>query len=179
MEKNIINFENYTIDENGLVKNSKSGRILKQKLTNMGYYLVCLSKNNKKYFKLTHRLVAEAFIPNPENKPCIDHINTIRIDNRVENLRWVSHRENSNNPDTIKHIKNNNTQKIPIQQIDKNGNLVAEYESIGEAARINNFSQGNIHRCLNGGYYRKDRKGGTWQKVITYKGFKWKYKMGC
>ena len=58
-----------------------------------GYKLVHL---NGKYLRV-HRLVAEAFIPNPENKPCVDHKNNIRDDNRIDNLRWATIKENSHN----------------------------------------------------------------------------------
>ena len=71
-------------------------RFLKLNLV-YGYFTARLNKNNKGRLFKVHRLVAEAFIPNPENKPCIDHINGCRTDNRVENLRWVTYKENSNN----------------------------------------------------------------------------------
>ena len=63
-----------------------------------GYLQVFLSGSHKTAY--VHRLVAEAFLPNPENKPCVDHINGNKQDNRVVNLRWVSHKENTNNPNT-------------------------------------------------------------------------------
>ena len=62
-----------------------------------GYMRVCLVKNKKPKCVPVHRIVAEAFIPNTENKPVIDHINGNRTDNRVENLRWCTHSENSQN----------------------------------------------------------------------------------
>ena len=61
-----------------------------------GYMTVHLRKNGKQKTFKVHRLLALAFIPNPENKPCVDHINGIKDDNRLENLRWVTYSENMN-----------------------------------------------------------------------------------
>ena len=72
-----------------------NGEIVEPYLSSSGYLYIA-------HF-IIHRAVAELFIPNPENKPCVDHINTDRLDNRAENLRWVTHKENCNNPLTKKH----------------------------------------------------------------------------
>ena len=90
--KLIKNFENYSVSNLGNVKNNNTNKIIKQ-YNNQGYKLVHL---NGKYLRV-HRLVAEAFIPNPENKSCVDHKNNIRDDNRIDNLRWATIKENSQN----------------------------------------------------------------------------------
>ena len=97
-----------------------------------GYLRVRLCKNNKAKNYSVHRLAANAFIPNPNNLPCIDHINTIKTDNRVENLRWCSYKENSNNPLTIEHIISRKNK--PVYYIDKQGKKII-FKSISEAAR--------------------------------------------
>ena len=69
--------------------------------TSKGYLKVGLTKDGIRSMFRVHRLVAEAFIPNPDNKPEVDHINGDRKDNRAENLRWMTHKENNNNPVTL------------------------------------------------------------------------------
>ena len=78
-------------------------KVLKLSKDTMGYYYIMLYINKKNKAFRVHRLVAEAFIPNPDNKPCVDHINTIRTDNQVQNLRWVTQKENCNNEISLKH----------------------------------------------------------------------------
>ena len=109
--KVIDGYPNYMVSNLGKVKsldryincplNGKrliKGKELKKHLNKNGYYYVCLTKNGKSKHHTIHSIIAKHFIPNPENKPCIDHINTDRTDNRVENLRWCTHKENMNNP---------------------------------------------------------------------------------
>lgn len=88
------------IREDGNLIVIKTGEIFIPRIDRDGYY------KTQWYGRtiLVHRLVAELFIPNPDNKPCVDHINHNRLDNRVENLRWVTAKENANN--RIVHSKN-------------------------------------------------------------------------
>ena len=99
--------EDYQVSNLGRVRSlkRKNIKIMNIKINRHGYCTVYLTKNGMLKTVTVHRLVAKAFIPNPENKPCIDHINTIKTDNRVENLRWVTHKENCNNELTIKKEK--------------------------------------------------------------------------
>ena len=93
----IKEFPNYSVSSFGRIKNNKTGRILKPSLKQNGYYGIRLSKTNNVFDKHIHRLIGEAFISNPNNKPCIDHIDNNRANNNINNLRWVSQTENNMN----------------------------------------------------------------------------------
>ena len=224
--------------------NRKVGGVVKQQKAGSGYSFVALYKNGKGRQKYVHRLVAEAFIPNPENKREVDHIDNDKNNNNVSNLRWVTHKENQNNEitrakmleDTSKYISQKGadnpfsrkvrmysidgeylrtfdclsdaatfagvtdgsigkvcrgerfssggyvwaydgdakmkiyptvpkvpTNKRPILQLSIDGELIAEYSSVSEAASMTGFQAPNITHAAKG-------------ELKTYKGYKWKYK---
>ncbi len=90
------------------------GRLLKTRFNNCGYVEVRLSKEGKHYTKFVHRLIGEAFIPNPDNKCCIDHVDGKKSRNAMENLRWLTHSENMRHAYALGLIKS--TTKSNIQQ---------------------------------------------------------------
>ena len=95
----IVGFPNYLIYPDGRVwSNYSEGRFLKHGKNKVsGYFYVHLSCNNKRKTLTIHRLIAEYYIPNPNDYPCVDHKNRIRTDNRIENLGWATHHMNSQN----------------------------------------------------------------------------------
>ena len=114
-------------------------------LSSYGYYMYSIMRKRKSL----HRLLAEAFIPNPENKTQIDHINTIRTDNRIENLRWVTCKENHHNPITeSRYTKSQKRRMKSVVLLDECGNYVAEYDGIKAAARELNVSTTAIQNCI-------------------------------
>ena len=94
MWREIKNFNNYQVSKSGLVRNKKTKSIIKPFVNNNGYLRVNLYKGGIGYKKLVHVIVAEAFIDNPLNFNEIDHINNNRKDNKVSNLKYITHSDN-------------------------------------------------------------------------------------
>lgn len=156
-------------------------RIKKQSIDPNGYLRVTLCKDRKSVQIPIHRIIAEAFIPNPENKSEIDHINTNRIDNRIENLRWSTRYENTHNPLTLQNCKERvytkeRTEKInktriergrkcapkKVYQYSKAGVFIKEYSCAKKAGEELNTNAQPISMCCKG-----DR--------LTAGGFVWRF----
>jgi hypothetical protein len=111
----IKGFENYIIFEDGMIINFWTGLEMKPYKNHDGYYQIKLSKNGKrKNFRL-NRLLALAFIPNPENKPEVDHIDRNRNNNNLENLHWVTRLENLQNKGKYKNNTSGNKNIMPFR----------------------------------------------------------------
>ena len=147
----IKGYENYEVTCSGEVINTTTGRVLKPANNGRGYLFVVLYKNSKRKHFLIHRLVADAFIPNPENLPQVNHKDENPLNNNVENLEWCTCEYN------IQYSRNK-----PILQLRKDGSLVRMWSSVNEVQRQLHYSSGNISQCCLG-------------KRHTSYGFKWCY----
>lgn len=161
----VKSLERYNI---GIKNKSINERYLKQSPDGNGYLMVWLYKGTKRKTMKVHRLVAEAFIPNPKQKPQIDHINAIRQDNRVENLRWCTEKENSNNPITARrngesHFSTKSSCSIRVGQYTLEGELIKEWGCINDVERELNISHAHIIGCCKGYKYKKSAGGFIWR----------------
>ena len=162
MWKDIDGYEGlYQISDTGEVMNVRTNRIMRAAKQSRGYLNVVLSKNGEKETFLIHRLVAEAFIPNPENKPEVNHKSENKQDNRVENLEWIWHKDNINYGTHNKRM----IEKLskPVLQFSKTGEFIKEWSSLIKIHRELGYDCGNISKCCKG-------------KLKSAYSFIWKYK---
>lgn len=160
--KTIEEFPQYEISNNGHIRHKITGYIRKPSPSKRGYPVVSMCKDGHYYLRTIHTLLAKAFIPNPENKPQINHIDGNKWNNDLSNLEWVTPYENIMHARTTGlHTSDGN---IPINQYDLDGNFIACYRSISEASR-----QTGANRCAIGLVAREK------PRHKTAGGYIWKY----
>ena len=150
----------YEVSNVGLVRSVRTGKILKNCLDKDGYCRVGLHKDGVQKNVFVHRLVAYAFIPNPNGLPEINHINECKTDNRIDNLEWCT-REYNNNYGT-RNERAAKAQSKTVEQLDENGNVLATYLGTNQVERVLGFFNNSISQAC--------RKG-----VKRY-GYYWRYK---
>ena len=155
--KPVVGYEGlYEVSSFGRVRSLNYNHTGKEKILKYGkrpngYLKTTLMKNGIRKDIYIHRLVAETFVSNTENKPYVDHIDTNILNNKAENLRWCTQKENVNNPLSIekKQGKNNYNAK-PILQFTLNGEFIRRWDCIIDASNELGCSYGNISSCCNG-----------------------------
>ena len=146
--------ENYIINKDGSIWSNLSNKFLKPEKTANGYLRIILQ--GERY--LIHRLVAEKYLPNPNNLPCVNHINHIRDDNRVENLEWCDYKYNNKYSNCVEAMAKSH--KKQVKQLTLDGELIKIWDSAAEASKELGIS--GVYRGANG-----TRK--------TVGGFRWEY----
>lgn len=157
----IEGFEKYEVSNLGKVRNIKSGRVLKTSLNNNGYLRLFLCENNKRKNLYLHRIIATAFIDNPNEKPCVNHIDENKLNNDLSNLEWCTVRENLIHGTRTKRAAEKCFKKVI--QLDLNDNVLNEFESMKQAEQKTGVSVRRISDCCCN-EKRKSAGGYKWMK---------------
>ena len=157
--------KNYDINTGEFTEIMIKGKYLKPRITPFGYKTVLLSKNSKRKWHFVHRLVAEAFIENPDNLPFIKHKDEDKLNNNIENLEWCTHKYNDNygtRNERLSKTKINNTYNTKSVQCIETGKI---YPSTREAERQTGIRNTNISACCRKEYGYKTAGGFHWKYV--------------
>lgn len=144
---NVKSLSRYVKSKPGQRDYKTPSRILKTNIDKRGYHRVELNVNGNSKKHLVHRLVAKTFIPNPENKPNIDHINTNTSDNRVENLRWCTQKENIHNPISFK--RNRESLNRNLKKRNETLKLRIKLGMHKQARKVICINTGEVFDCIN------------------------------
>lgn len=161
--RDVIGYEGiYKISDSGRVMNRK-GMVLKQSINPKGYYYVSLMNGKTKKRKTIHRMVAEAFIENPQCLPCVNHKDETHTNNHVDNLEWCTYRHNNVYGSRLDKVARKLGREV--EQIDlTDGGVVAVFESTAEAGReVANARQTGVFKCCAG-------------EMLTHAGYGWRYR---
>ena len=146
----IEDFPNYEVSNFGQVRNCRTGKVLKPVDNTYGYLRVHLYQNGEKKWIYIHKLVALAFIPNPMDLVEVNHRDENKLNNRVENLEWVTRQQNNSYGTRNERIGLGH--RKPVEQYDICGSYIRTWISISEAVRQTGICQSAISQCCNGKY---------------------------
>lgn len=138
------------------------GRVMYQSTTRCGYYVIGLSKGDKRKYFSVHRLVAMAFIHNPDNLRCVNHKDENKMNNHLDNLEWCSSSYNNQYGSRLERVSKAIGRKVV--QLDEHGNVIGVFNSIKEAYRKTGINSSSINAVCSG--FRNRHTAG---------GYKWKY----
>lgn len=161
MWKTIEDFPQYEISIEGKVRNKQSKQLKKPSVSKRGYPVVSLQKDHKQYLKTVHILLARTFLPNPDDKPMINHIDGDKTNYSIDNLEWVTSQEN-----TIHAVKTGlllPTGEKEVIQFTQDMTEVARFVSASEASRQTGIKRCNICGVARGNVRAKTAGGFIWR----------------